>query len=203
MNQAFLLIIISIFIGLISQISYFLISDREKIKNIRKRAKEMSEKLKLTKDENEIKKIYAEMVSNSTELMKESLKPTLYTFIPFLLVFYLIASYFSYYPIVPGSSIQIFNNSAISFINCESSKIQNHFILNYTPSCIIKTNNATFQLAGIENKSEVVSYSWGKIYPEEVGINTPFAFINWFWIYFIVSFLSSFIFSNILERLGF
>lgn len=203
MNILLELSIVSIAIGLASQLSYFLIADRKKIKELRNLTNELSRKFKEAKDENEKNQIYMEMLKHSSELMKESLKPTLYTFIPFVLVFYFISQAFSYYPITNGSVLFLSNSTPIQFSNCIYKQSHGEYILNYTNSCTIYYANSTFQLSSLYGSNRVIVNKYIKISPQEVGISTPFGFVNWFIIYFILTFLSSYIFSLIFERLGF
>lgn len=89
--------IISFFITLIN----FLVLDKDKMKAMRERQKELQEKLKQHKDDPaKAMEINKEMFSHMGENFRHSLKPMLITFIPIIVVFHWVRGEFA------GTTIQ-------------------------------------------------------------------------------------------------
>lgn len=118
------IILISIAVGASGQIAYLFIVDHEMVRNSKARIKELQQKMKGMKpDHPEFKPTYSQLMSENSKIMKQSMKPTFITFVPFLVVFLLMSSYFSYVPIVVGSPISAtfsgnINGTLSSVNNC-------------------------------------------------------------------------------------
>ena len=82
------IIVIALLVALfISVINYFIL-DKDRMREIKKRQKELQEEMKLHKENPEkFKALYKEMMSHSMESMKHSFKPMIITTIPILIVF--------------------------------------------------------------------------------------------------------------------
>ncbi len=117
-------ILISIAVGASGQIAYLFIVDHEMIRNSKLKIKELQQKMKGMKpDHPEFKPTYSELMSENSKIMKQSMKPTFITFVPFLVVFLLMSSYFSYAPVMLGTPITAtfsgnINGTLFSANNC-------------------------------------------------------------------------------------
>ncbi|MGC8533608.1 MAG: EMC3/TMCO1 family protein [Candidatus Parvarchaeum sp.] len=117
-------ILISIAVGASGQIAYLFIVDHELVRASKARIKELQQKMKGMKpDHPEFKPTYSELMSENSKIMKQSMKPTFITFVPFLIVFLLMSSYFSYAPVALGSPITAtfsgnINGTLFSANNC-------------------------------------------------------------------------------------
>ncbi|EEZ92676.1 MAG: hypothetical protein BJBARM4_0726 [Candidatus Parvarchaeum acidiphilum ARMAN-4] len=117
-------ILISIAVGASGQIAYLFIVDHEMIRNSKVKIKELQQKMKGMKpDHPEFKPTYSQLMSENSRIMKQSMKPTFITFVPFLVIFLLMSSYFSYAPVMLGTPITAtfsgnINGSLFSANNC-------------------------------------------------------------------------------------
>ncbi len=83
-------------------------TDQEKMKKIKKEIKEYQEKIKDLKDKpDEMMKVQKEAMSKQMEMMKHSFKPTLFTFIPLIIIFGWLNGHMAYHNIAPGQSFQV------------------------------------------------------------------------------------------------
>ena len=88
--------------GLITLI-YYLVTDQKEMKDLKKKAKDYQKEMKKHKDNpSKVMKIQKEALSLQSKLMMKSLKPTLITIIPVLLIFNWLSSTLAFYPISPG-----------------------------------------------------------------------------------------------------
>ena len=100
------IILISIAVGASGQVAYLFIIDHEMVRNSKTKIKELQHKMKGMKpDHPEFKQTYGELMSENSKIMKQSMKPTFITFIPFLLIFLFMSSYFSYSPVIVGAPV--------------------------------------------------------------------------------------------------
>ncbi len=106
----------SFIISLINQVVYYKLTDQEFIKSRKSKIKSLQKKL-LNANASEAKKINEEAMRINNELMSHTMKPTMYTFIPLLIVFWLFKSLFSPYGdlITLPVSLPLFGN-AISWL---------------------------------------------------------------------------------------
>ncbi len=77
-------------------INYFLV-DQELVKSKRKRMKELQQSIKPGVSKEVINKAQAELLTINSELMKLTMKPTLYTMLPLLGLFWILSSVFKPY----------------------------------------------------------------------------------------------------------
>lgn len=99
-------ILISIAVGASGQIAYLFIVDHEMVRTSKAKIKELQQKMKGMKpDHPEFKPTYSQLMAENSRIMKQSMKPTFITFVPFLVIFLLMSSYFSYAPVMIGSPI--------------------------------------------------------------------------------------------------
>ena len=97
------ILIISVVISLIITIAYKLLTDQEKLREIRSKNKEDQKRMKGLKDQPDVvMQIQKEMMQRNLASMKMSLKPTLFTFLPILIIFGWLNGHLLYDPISPG-----------------------------------------------------------------------------------------------------
>ena len=104
------LVILSFLITLLITIIYKYVTDQDRMKYLKKELKklqaQMREKQK-SGDLKSLKKLQAKMMPLNGELMKHSMKPTLYTFIPIIIIFGWLSAHLAYHPIMPGEEFSI------------------------------------------------------------------------------------------------
>jgi len=81
-------VIISLLLTLMINIFYKLFTDQELMKNLKKELKDLQKEMKTLKDNpDKFMKKQKEAMSKNLEYMKHSMKPTLITFVPLILIF--------------------------------------------------------------------------------------------------------------------
>jgi hypothetical protein len=127
--EGLLVILIAIAVGVSGQLAYLFIVDHEMVRVSKGKIKEFQQQLKALKpgDEN-FKPLYSQLMSENSKIMKQTMKPTFVTFVPFIIIFLIMSSFFSYIPMSVGSVIQttisgpvngtlIFSNGCITINN--------------------------------------------------------------------------------------
>ncbi len=96
--------IVAAIISVISVVVQKYFTNQDRLKFLKKEMKKFQEKIKKNKDNQEEQlKIHKKMMPMQGEMMKESLRPTLWMMLPFMLIFFWLAANFAYEPIVPGT----------------------------------------------------------------------------------------------------
>jgi uncharacterized membrane protein (DUF106 family) len=123
------LVLISIGVGALSQFSYWVFVNKERVKELREKIKAYGEKLKsIQRESAEFTKIYSEYLALNAELLKENMKPTLYTFAPFLILFFVLQYYFTYVPINYGQHLLLLNSTPFSS-SCQVQAMQGRYYI--------------------------------------------------------------------------
>ena len=100
-----IIIVVSIIVGASGQLAYLFIVDHEIVRASKQHIKELQGKMKGMKpDHPEFKPTYAEIMAENSKMMKQTMRPTFVTFVPFLIVFFIMSSFFSYAPITAGTT---------------------------------------------------------------------------------------------------
>ena len=81
-------ILVTLAVSLSTQIINYKLTDQEYIKSRKKRMKELQKSITASNSTKEIEKFQKELLEINNELMKHTMKPTLYTSLPLLLVFW-------------------------------------------------------------------------------------------------------------------
>ena len=100
-NPIVSLAVISVIVTLISTLAQKWLTNQEHLKNLKRRQKEIQKELRGCKDGNIMKELNAEMMKLTALMFKSSLKPTMVTIVPFLILFAWLRSIYS---VVMGSS---------------------------------------------------------------------------------------------------
>lgn len=103
------IIIISLGITIITTLAYKYLTDQKKMKALREEMKAYQAKIKkLSKTEpDKALKMQSEMMSKNTELMKQSFKPMLFTFLPLIIIFGWLNGHMAYESLTPGESFSV------------------------------------------------------------------------------------------------
>ncbi len=221
--ESLIIIIVAILVGVSGQIAYLFIIDHEMMKVTKAKMKELQAQLKQVKpDDPRFKELYKQVMAENSKMMKESFKPTFVTFIPFLIVFFLMSYFFNYAPVAVGVPIQMavighVNGTLFSAGNCATfNKADNITMLssssitsqvsfsNAKCMMLLKQGTATYNtsLSGLIGAASIKTYPIDNIslkFTPNTYIVTSMPFsipfignkLNWFWTYFIVTFLSS------------
>ncbi|MBT3408106.1 DUF106 domain-containing protein [Candidatus Woesearchaeota archaeon] len=111
--------IVALIATLFSTVVYKYTTDQLLLKRIKRETKELQEKSKSFKDNQEkLMQINKEIMSKSFEQMKITFKSSMYTMLPLLIVFIYLAGNFTYEPIKPNEQFELniySNNKSIEY----------------------------------------------------------------------------------------
>lgn len=108
LNPFWGLLIISFLISLFITFVYKKVTDQNEMKQLKETQKDFKERMKNARSNpDEMKKIQKEAMEVNMKLMKHSLKPTLYTIIPLLIIFGWMSAHLALEPIYPGEQYGI------------------------------------------------------------------------------------------------
>jgi len=117
------LLIISFVITFIITLIYKLMTDQKKMKEMKEQIKDSQKKMKETKDTKKMMEIQKKAMEVNMQYMIQSMKPTLITFIPLVLVFAWLNSSMGYSPLQPNTEFNVtayFNPGVGGIININS-----------------------------------------------------------------------------------
>ncbi|MGM5484470.1 MAG: EMC3/TMCO1 family protein [Nanobdellota archaeon] len=106
----FLVIIISsFFLALLITFIYKWMTDQEEMKELKKQTKEYQKKMKklMKEDPEKMKKVQQEAMKVNSKYMTKSMRPTLVTFIPVIIILGWIQGNLAYEPIGPGEDFDV------------------------------------------------------------------------------------------------
>lgn len=107
-NPAVGIVLIAAIITIIITLAYKFLTDQDKMKHLKGRQKEFQAEMKSHKDNPEkMMAVQKEAMKVNFEYMKHSLKPTLFTMLPILLIFGWMSGALAYDPIMVGDSYTI------------------------------------------------------------------------------------------------
>jgi len=102
------ILIISIVITLLTTIIYKYTTDQKRLKEIKKEMKILQDKQKKYRDDpKKVNEITKEMFGKNAEMMKQSFKSMLYTFLPLILLFSWMSATMAFQPIMPGENFTV------------------------------------------------------------------------------------------------
>lgn len=102
------IVVLSLLITFLVTLAYKLLTDQKMMKGLKDKQKEFQKKMKELRSEPEkMMQVQKEAMATNLEYMKRSLKPTIITLLPILLVFGWMAGHLMYEPIYPGETYSI------------------------------------------------------------------------------------------------
>ncbi len=102
------IVILSFAISLLISLAYKYFTDQDKMKELKEKQKEFQKRMKeLRSQPDKMMAVQKEAMATNMEYMKMSLKPTLYTFLPIILIFGWMTAHLAYEPIYPGETYSI------------------------------------------------------------------------------------------------
>lgn len=117
------ILIFAFFISLVSVLAQKHFTNQDRLKFLKKEMKKFQEQIRKHKDNPEQQlKINKKIMPMQGEMMKESLKPTLWMMIPFLFVFLWLSAHFAYHPIEPGIpfSVEVVLDDAVQSVSLDA-----------------------------------------------------------------------------------
>lgn len=102
------IILVSFIISLIITVVYKLMTDQKEMKRLKEQQKDFQKRLKeLRSNPEEMMKVQKEAMKSNMDYMKHSLKSTLITMLPIILIFSWMAGHLSFEPIYPGETYSV------------------------------------------------------------------------------------------------
>ncbi len=84
------------------------VTDQELLKRIKEEMKELQNEMKLLKDNpGRMREIQSQIAATNMKAFKQSIKPSLYTIIPFIVIFGWLNANISYLPLMPGDEFTV------------------------------------------------------------------------------------------------
>lgn len=163
---------VSFAIALLINLVYKLMTDQHLMKSLKDKMKEQQQKMKEHRDNpQKVMEMQREAMDTNLKYMMHSLRPTLVTFIPIIIIFGWMNANFAYEPIQPGQEFSVSINTEIGSENRE--------ILLVVPPGLeatsslsqkVKNNQATWTLKGQEGEYILEFRLPEKVYSKEVMI---------------------------------
>ena len=106
-HPALAVLIISLLVSVITTLAIKLLTDQTLMKDLRDELKELQKQMKeLRNKPNKLAEINTKFMETNMKYMSHSMRPTLYTFIPIILVFGWLNAHM-YYPLMPSEPFQV------------------------------------------------------------------------------------------------
>ncbi len=177
-SPALTLFLISLILSFLSVLAYKYTTNqkelkklREKTAKIQKRMRELQKDFKKKESQKEINKLNMEMMLLSGQQMKHSMKSTLITLIPFLLIFAWLGAHYSYQPLYPNQPFNVTLTSPknitsvslsavpknISLLKSEVSVNSNNGKILYSKTFTLKAPNGKYSLIFKNNNSTLLT----------------------------------------------
>lgn len=174
MNPFWSLLIIAFIISTITVLVYKFTTNQKQMKEWRDEQKELQKKMRELKDKpEEMARINKRLMEINSKYMIHSLKPTLFTLLPIILIFGWLQGHFAYDPITPGQEfgITIYFEKGIEGV-VKAVPPEGIELVGESEKTI-QNNAATFAFKGKEGiyKAPAIDFSFGnKTYSKEIVI---------------------------------
>lgn len=145
--------------------------------NAREKMKELQNKLKTFTDSKskEFIQVQDELLDINFKIMKQQMKPMIFTFVPYIFIYWLLASAFAYAPITVGSNVTVkMNGHGMIYADCLglNQTIDGYKEGTYTVNsgaCLLAVNNSTANLS-LSGNTGIISNNIGGV---DVSIVPP------------------------------
>lgn len=108
MNPLFAIVLVSLVLSIAITLIYKFTTDQSQMKTLRDNLKKHQDEMKKHRDNpDKLMKIQSKAMSANMEYMKLSMKPTLFTIIPIMIIFAWLGAHFGFEPILPGEEFKI------------------------------------------------------------------------------------------------
>lgn len=103
-----LILLVSLLISVIITVAYKFLTNQEEMKRLKEQQKEFQKQMKeLRQHPEEMMKVQKEAMKSNMDYMKHSLKATLITMLPIILIFSWMSGHLSFEPIYPGETYSV------------------------------------------------------------------------------------------------
>ncbi len=221
------ILVLSFIISLIIVLAYKWLTDQKEMKRLKDELSVRQKKMKELKSEPEkLMKAQKEAMSINMQYMTKSMKPTLITFIPIILIFGWMNAHFAYEPLMPNEEFTLTANFEKEITGSVTVTVPEGLEVVGESTREIKDKTAVFKLKGTEgeyyatlssNEQEVdkniiitterryaaalETYKNDVFTTAQLGNETLKVFwkINWFWAYIIFAILFSIVLRKVMK----
>jgi len=210
METLILIIIASALISLLSQLINKLLINEKQTDEGRARMKELQGKVKTVTDikSKEYTQIQDEILDINFKIMKQQMKPMIFTFLPYIFVFYILAGAFAYTPLDVGANVTVkITGNGMIYADCMdlnqtvNGNFVGTFIVKSTDCTIIMNNNTINQ--SVSNNGGGMTMEITP--PKNIVLTLPFSIpfignsLGWLGTYILFSFICSIVLSKCLK----
>ena len=162
----------------------------------------------------EFKEKQNKIMAINFDLMKQQFKPMMVTFLPYIIIFYLIGNMFAFAPIAMGSPVH-FDISGSTHIESNCLSLNKTIEKSASFDAVVNSSNCTVLVNGkstgnIVGKQDVITLNADKSVvkitpPKEVFINLPFSIpfigntLGWLGTFILFSFVTSTVLNRLLK----
>jgi uncharacterized membrane protein (DUF106 family) len=108
LDPALGIMIVSLLVSIIITVAIKYLSNQSLMKDLREELKELQKQMKSLKNNpNKLSKVNSQFMETNMKYMTHSMRPTLFTFLPIILVFGWLNSHIAYYPIMPNQEFDV------------------------------------------------------------------------------------------------
>jgi len=180
LHPLFAILILSFGITLIVTIVYKLTTNQAEMKRLKKEMKDLQKQLKaLAKtDPKKAMAVQKKAMEKNFSYMKHSLKPTLYTFLPIIIIFGWLNSNMAYQPLLPGEQFEVkgvFDKYLILNVTLEANP-ELTFLNGHEQ--LLREGMATWQLKGDAGKYQLVVKDGTREYTKKLIISSEKRYEN-------------------------
>ena len=213
-------LIISIIMSCIITIAYKFLTNQKLMKTLKDELKELQAEIKTLKDQPEkMMEVNKRLMETNMKYMSHSLKPTLFTFLPLILIFGFLSAHFSYAPLAADTqfssiitfqkditgAVKLIAEDGITFTGATEQNISNSQLIfnlkatsgehNFKFSLNGKEYSAPFVIGGTTTKDLKIDdnqvYTISFDLKKNVLINLFGWQMGWLWVYFLTSVIVS------------
>jgi uncharacterized membrane protein (DUF106 family) len=157
------IIILSIALSLLITLIYKWMTNQKELKEMKDNMKGMQKKMKeLKNDPPKMMAKQKEMMQINMKVMMSSMKPTLVTFIPIIVIFGWLAMNFAYNPILPGTEFTTtitFHEPIVGNITINPNELS---LLEDSNTKRVESGEVSFKLTGKDPGTYYVDYTYGE-----------------------------------------
>jgi len=166
------ILLISAVISILIVLIYKYFTNQEEMKQIKEQQKEYQKQMKTEKDTEKLMKIQKEAMSLNMKYMGKSMKPTLITFIPILLIFGWMNAHFAYEPLTPGQEFELIATMEKGITGNVTISVPEGLEIIGENTKEISDRTATFKLKGTQGEYYATLSSNGQEVDKKIIITT-------------------------------
>jgi uncharacterized membrane protein (DUF106 family) len=180
LHPAIAILLISLLVSAIITLALKFLTNQSLMKDMKQELKELQKQMKeLRNNPNKLAKINSRFMETNMKYMSHSLRPTLYTFIPIILVFGWLNSHLGYYPLLPEEPFEVraaFDKDEVDPLQHVTLELPDSLTAVDGPRYLPRNHEVLWVVKGAQGEHTLsVSYKEGN-YPMKLLITTERAY---------------------------